>query len=114
MALDVLGILICAAMVLAAAAWVRTIIRGPSAEISRQIEGILQARNIELLEIKSDFPRFRLGRSSRMTWIASGRNVFGTVQNFYFDVDFWAGILSRQPHVRDLGTSRAPWTPLGQ
>jgi hypothetical protein len=83
------------------------IVKGPSATVRRKIELALKARSVELIELKTKWP-IGLGRSSRLVLIAKGRNVFGTIQRFYFEVDFWAEAFSRDPRVHELGTSLSP------
>ncbi len=99
---DVFRWLVWGILALAFVGWMRSIFRGPRAVVREQIESSLLARNVEPLDITTEWFSSRTGTTSRMVWVARGRNVSGTVQNFYFEADAWAAIFGQRPHIREL------------
>ena len=84
-----------------------SIVGGPNAHVREQIEASIRAKGVQLLQIKTGWWGGRTEGSSGVLCVARGRNVFGVVQNFYFEVDSWAAWLSTRPHVRELTSYEA-------
>jgi hypothetical protein len=87
--------------------YVRWIARGPSARTKELVKQALYAKGRKLISVKPK-PEFRLGRGSRALLVARAEDAYGNLRKEYFEVDFWADNLTRNPRVREIGSYLSP------
>jgi hypothetical protein len=91
-------------VLVALAAYVRWLFLGPSARARELIRQALDAKHMKLLSVTPK-PEFRIGQGSKSLLVARAVDVFGHERTQYFEVHCWADIFTRNPRVRELGSS---------
>ncbi len=107
MPFDISGLLWLGLVALAFVGYLRWLSHGPSVRTRDLVRQAMEAKGLSFVSVRLE-PKIRIGRGSRALLIANGKDAYGNARKIYFEVDFWADNLTRNPTVKEIGTYLSP------